>query len=229
MIHIAWGIIIASGKTEQLSAGPDIAFLPATDNPVISYSLMAFEKCSDIDGVVVVVDKDKLDVVAGMIKLYGFTKVRRVVAGTTQRYGSLQNGLKALDDSVTVVCAHNVSRPCVKPELITEVVKAAKRYGTGVAAVKIEDAVKEVEKGQKSAKPLDRTKLWTTQTPQAFRREPFEEGLETANKKKLVMDDDSDAWLAAKKDIHLVPSTTTNMKIRTADDLVVVSSLLRVI
>jgi 2-C-methyl-D-erythritol 4-phosphate cytidylyltransferase len=196
---------------------------------MISYSLDAYEKCPDIDGVVVVVAKEKLEVVANMVRLFGCAKVRRIVGGTTKRYGSILNALKSLDEEVTLVSIHDVSRPCVSPELISETVRAAKRYGSGVSAVRVEDAIKDVEKGLKASKDHDRSRLWATQTPQTFKRELLEKGLEASNKKKITLDDDAQALTTIKQEIHLVPSTTTNMKVRTADDMVVVSALLRVI
>ena len=49
--------------------------------------------------------------------------------------------------------------------------KSAKRYGSGVAAIKITDTVKEVERGVTVTKTIDRTKLWAVQTPQTFKLE----------------------------------------------------------
>ena len=130
---------------------------------------------------------------------------------------------------MSLVSIHDVSRPCVSADLVSETVRAAKRYGSGVAAVRVEDAIKEVDKGQKVSKSHDKSKLWQTQTPQTFKRDIIQKGFESAHKNKQILDDDSQALSLMNIDIHLVPSTTTNMKIRTADDLVVVSSLLKVI
>ncbi len=228
MVHVTWGVIIACGKTEELVGGADIAFLTPGENPLLSYSLTAYEKCPEIDGIVVVANKEKLEMVANMVHLFGCDKVRRVVAGTTQRYGSLLNGLKVLDESVSLVSVHEVSRPCVTSELIGETVKAAKRYGSGVAAVRVEDAIKETDKGQKCSKALDHTKLWAAQTPQTFKLELLEAALEKSQKGKLNPADDAEAVLSLQQEIHLVPASSNNMKIRTPDDLVVASALLRV-
>lgn len=131
MVHVSWAILIACGKGEQVAGGADLGFLSIGDSPMMAYSLTAFERCPDIDGVVIVANKEKLDVVVNTVRLFGCSKVRRVVAGTTQRQSSLANGLKALDPAVTIVSVHDVSRPCVPFELIGETVKAAKRYGSG--------------------------------------------------------------------------------------------------
>lgn len=228
MVHITWGVIVACGKTEQLPGGADIALLSPGDNPIISYSLVAFERSPEIDGFVIVAPKPKLEMVAMIVRLYGCEKARRVVAGTGQRYGSLLNALKALDDDVTMVSIHDVSRPCLTADLVTETVRGAKRYGAAVAAVRIENAVKEVDKGQKITKSLDRSKLWATQTPQTFRRELLEKGLEAANKQKLQPDDEAEAVALVHSEVHLVPSSPNNMKVRSADDLMLAASLLRV-
>lgn len=228
MVHIAWGLIVACGKTEQLPGGADIALLSPGDNPLISYSLVAYEKCPEIDGFIIVAPRDKMEMVAMMVRLYGCEKARRVVAGTGQRYGSLLNGLKALDDDVSLVSVHDVSRPCVTPDIISETVRGAKRYGAAAAAVRIENAVKEVDKGQKVSGSLDRSKLWATQTPQTFRRELLQQGLEAANKQKLQPDDEAQAVSLVHPDVHLIPSSPHNMKVRTADDLVIAAALLRV-
>ena len=228
MIHIAWGIIIACGKSEQLTGGADIAFLSSGDSPVLAYSLTAYEHCPEIDGIVLVAPRDKLEQAANLVRLFGCSKVKCVVPGTSHRAGCLQSAFKHLHDGVSVVSIHDASRPCVSSELIGETVKAAKRYGSGVAAVRVEDAIKEVDKGQKAIRTLDRGKLWSIQTPQTFKRDVIEKGLESAGQKKLILDEESESLHLIRKEIHLVPSDTTNVKIRTADDMVVVGALKRV-
>lgn len=228
MVHVSWAILIACGKSEQIAAGADLAFLTIGDSPVLAYSLTAFERCQDIDGVVVVASKEKLEIVANMVRLFGCSKVRKIVAGTTQRQSSLANGLKVLEPEVTVVTVHDVSRPCVSHELIEDTVKAAKRYGSGVAAAKVSDPIKEVEKGQKVTKDLDQSKLWATQTPQTFKRDVLEKALAGVAKRKRAPDDEAGAVFALKKDVHLVPSNSSNIKVQSMDDLLLAAALLRV-
>jgi len=228
MIHVAWGVIVACGKSEQIDGGADVAFLSSGDSPVLAYSMNAFEHCAEIEGIVIVANKEKLEYVANLVRLYGCNKVRKIVPGTASRATSIQNALKVLDDSVSLVSIHDVSRPCVRSELIGETVRAAKRYGSGVAAVRVEDAIKEVDKGQTSEKSLEGGKLWAMQTPQTFKRDLIEKGLEAATKKKIPLTDESEALHAMKQPVHLVVSEPSNVKIRSADDLVVVGALMKV-
>ena len=47
-------IILAAGKSERMGAGTDKAFLSLVNKPVLAWSLMAFEKCVDVDRIVLV-------------------------------------------------------------------------------------------------------------------------------------------------------------------------------
>ena len=42
-------IIVAAGKSERMGTGTDKAFLSLGNKPVLAWSLIAFERCPDID------------------------------------------------------------------------------------------------------------------------------------------------------------------------------------
>lgn len=218
MTHVTWGIVIACGKGEQLTPEAEIPFLNLGSKPVLSYSLMAFEQCPEISGVVVVVSKDRVDTVLGMSQMFGFSKVQKVVSGSSQRTSAVLAGLKVLPEEVTLVCVQDASRPCVTQEIIVETIKAAKRYGSGVAAVEICDVVKEVEKGLTVARTLKSGASWAVKTPQCFKRELLEKAYTVANRKKAQIDDDSTALELIGEEVHLVPADSKNIRIRSADD-----------
>ena len=164
-----YGIIVAAGKSERMGVDVDKAFLSLGTRPVLMYSLQAFEQCPLIDGVILVVRKDRLDAARGMIQMFGFSKVRSVVAGGASRQISVMLGLAELKDDVKIVAVHDGARPCVTPALIQETILSAKRHGAGVAAVKVTDTIKEVDRGALVTRTVDRSKLWAVQTPQTFR------------------------------------------------------------
>jgi 2-C-methyl-D-erythritol 4-phosphate cytidylyltransferase len=120
---------------------------------------------------------------------------------------------------------HEASRPFVTDEVVAETIKAGKRYGAAVAAVKSPDAVKLAEKGQKVTKSLDRNTVWLVQSPQVYKIDVFRKMLKGPGK---LLDDDSELLARTKQEIHLVAGSTGNMKIRTPDDLQVASAILSV-
>ena len=209
--------------------GPNVdkAFLSLGTKPVLAYSLQAFEKCPDIDSVILVVRKDRVDAARGMAQMFGCAKVKRVVAGGAKRQVSVSNGLDCLSDEAKVVSVHDGARPCVTSELISSTIKSAKRYGSGVAAVKITDTVKHVENGLTVSKTVDRTKLWAVQTPQTFKVELLVKAFEAVRKKGISVTDEASAAELVTKGVRLVPASMPNIKITTADDLTLAAALLR--
>ncbi|MCE9612753.1 MAG: 2-C-methyl-D-erythritol 4-phosphate cytidylyltransferase [Lentisphaerae bacterium] len=220
-------VIVAAGRNSPMGSHVDRAFLSLGTRPVLAYSMIAFEKCADIDIVVVVVRKDRVDAAQAVAQMFGCSKVKKIVGGGTHRMGSVQAGLDELSDEINFVTVHDASRPCVTPDLITETIKSAKRYGSGVAAVRAEDGIKEVLKGQTVTKSHDRTKIWHALTPQSYRLELLRNGLELARKKPVIVADDSEAVALTGEDVHLVTATVPNIKITSADDLTLAAAVLR--
>ncbi|MBA4388567.1 MAG: 2-C-methyl-D-erythritol 4-phosphate cytidylyltransferase [Verrucomicrobia bacterium] len=222
-----FGIIVAGGKSERMGPDVDKAFLNLGTKPVLAYSVLAFEKCHDIDGVILVVRKDRLDSARAMAQMYGCAKVKRVVAGGTSRQGSVMNGLAHVSEDAKIVAVHDGARPCITSAYISEIIKTARRCGSAVAATKITDTIKFVEKGFTISKTIDRTNLWSVQTPQAFRMELLKKAFDFVRKKGLSVTDEASAVEHVSDEVHLVPTLQPNIKITTADDLVVAATLLR--
>ena len=221
------GIIVAGGKSQRMGSDVDKAFLSLGTKPVLAYSVDAYERCQDIDSIVLVVRKDRLNAARGMVQMFGFNKVEHVIVGGTQRQASVQNGLDVLDDDVKVVSVHDGARPCLTPDVISETIKAAKRYGSGVAAVKITDTVKEVQRGVTVSKTIDRTKLWAVQTPQTFKIDLLQKAFDNLKKKKTSVTDEAMAVELINKDVRLVPACLSNIKITTPDDMRLAGALLK--
>lgn len=222
-----YGVIVAAGRSDRMGPDVDKTFLSLGTQPVLAYSLQAFEKCQDIDGVILVARKDKVDAARGMVQLFGCSKVKRVVAGGSKRQFSVANGLEALPDEVKIVAVHDGARPCVTPHLISETVHSAKKHGSGVAACKVTDTIKLVERGFKVARTVDRDKLWAVQTPQAFRIDLLLAALEKVRKENVTVTDEASAMELFGQDVHLVMASPTNIKITTADDLQIAAALLK--
>lgn len=227
MISSTWGVIIASGKSEKFGAEFDTAFLNVMSRPSLTYVLERYEQCAEIEGVVVVAPKERVDNLRGMVHVFGYNKVKAVVAGTNHRQTSVLAGLEALSEDVGYVSIHDGSRPCVTALDITETLKAAKRYGSGVLAVKISDPVKKTRKGSNIAEPVEGDSLWITHTPQAFKIELIRKGLAAAIKRKAALEDDSDSLLLIKEEVRLVEADGPRVKIASATDMNLAEMLLR--
>ncbi|MBI9020456.1 MAG: 2-C-methyl-D-erythritol 4-phosphate cytidylyltransferase [Verrucomicrobia bacterium] len=212
----AWAVVLACGKDYEIGPGIDVAFLTIGPRPVLAYSLQTLQQNDLVDGIILIVKKERIDNALQVVRSYGLRKVKSIVAGTSQRMGNLKKAYEQLPDDATVIMIHDAARPFVDGDVVTEAIKAGKRYGASVAAVRSPEAVKLAEKGQKVTRSLDRNTIWLAQSPQVFKREVFEKILKSSAK----MGDDESALLEkSRQEIHLVVSGANNMKIRTVKDI----------
>ena len=78
-------IIVAAGKSERMGGGVDKAFLNLGSRPVVAWSLLAFEKNTDIDSIILVVRKDQLTAAKAVARMFGISKLSKIVPGGTRR------------------------------------------------------------------------------------------------------------------------------------------------
>ena len=82
-------IIVAAGKSERMGTGTDKAFLSLGNRPVVAWSLIAFERCPDIDRIVLVVQEAAKH---GRLQLAfdaaGIVEIEDLVAGIAGRAGN---------------------------------------------------------------------------------------------------------------------------------------------
>jgi 2-C-methyl-D-erythritol 4-phosphate cytidylyltransferase len=212
-------IIAAAGKSERMGAGTDKAFLNLGPKPVIAWSLLAFEGCSDVDQIVLVVRKDQIVGAKAVVRMFGISKVRAVVAGGPRRQVSVMNGLKEVDSDTRIVVIHDGARPCVTPATISETIKLARRTGAAVVGCRIWDTVKVVEKGSTIQRTEDRSKLWAVQTPQAFNAQLIRRAYAEVEKRKAEVTDDASAVELLGEPVKIYETDLPNLKITTVEDL----------
>ena len=221
-------IIVAAGKSERMGAGTDKAFLSLGPRPVLAWSLLAFEKCPDIDQIVLVVRKDQVGAARGVAQMFGISKLRSVIAGGARRQDSVWNGMEALDPETRFVAVHDAARPCITSELISETLRSAKRTGSGVAASRVVDTIKFVERNATVDHTLDRDKLWAVQTPQTFKIDLLRKAYAELIKRGVVVTDEAAAVELINQPVKLVEWPKSNIKITTVEDIPLAAAVLRI-
>lgn len=218
-------IIVAAGKSERMGAGTDKAFLSLVNKPVVAWSLLAFERCPDVDRIVLVVRKDQLIASKAVCRMFGISKLQTIVAGGARRQDSVQAGLAACDIDTRYVVIHDGARPCVTSDLISEVIKAVKRNPAVTVGRKVTDTVKRVEKGATVAATEDRDRLWVVQTPQAFQVKVIRAAYKALGKEEVT--DDCQAVERTGETVRILESRQPNFKITTVEDLQIAGALLK--
>ena len=126
-----------------------------------------------------------------------------------------------------IVAIQDAARPCTNEALIAATIAAARETGAAVAAQAITDTIKESADGKIISRTLDRSKLWSVQTPQTFRVEIIRRAISAARGKNLVFTDDTAACELIGQAVRLVSSATPNPKVTVPGDLPLVEMLLK--
>ena len=115
----------------------------------------------------------------------------------------------------------------VTPELVEATIRSARAHGTGIAATKVVDTIKEATSERVVERTVDRTKLWAVQTPQTVQFKLLREAYALVLKKNIVVTDEAAAVELLGHPVHLVETPFLNLKVTAPNDLAVAEALLR--
>ena len=210
-----------------MGPGVDKLFLEVAGSPVVAHTWRRFDEHPAIRSVVLVIRPDLESAFDEMAVELGIRKPYSLVPGGKERQDSVWNGLVALPRDCQVVAIQDGARPCTSPDLITRCLAAARSMGASVAGQRATDTIKEADTQGMIAKHLDRTKLWTVQTPQCFRVEVIRRALDVVREQGLQITDDTAACDLIGQAVQLVEGPAPNPKVTLPSDLPYVELLLR--
>jgi 2-C-methyl-D-erythritol 4-phosphate cytidylyltransferase len=150
--------------------------------------------------------------------------------GGGERSHSVRNGLAALsgraagDDWVLV---HDAARPCVSRQDVDRLLDRVQAHAVGgILAAPASDTLKRAGESKEIIQTIDRTSLWRALTPQMFRYARLCEALDRAHADGRTPTDEAQAleWMGERPIV--VEGSTTNLKITSADDLVIAVALM---
>lgn len=213
-------IITAAGKGKRMLHSVPKHFIRLEDKPVLAYTLDVFERCPDVNQVLVVSRSGEEDYcLKEVVEKYGYKKVLKIVIGGDRRQDSVYNGIKELDEDTDIVLVHDGVRPFVSQNTLSEAIKLAIFADGVVTAVPVKDTIKYVgDDGIIRATP-DRSSLWHAQTPQVFKRRILEEAYVRAYNDKYTGTDESSLVERLGYKVKIVEGTVDNIKITTKEDL----------
>ncbi|RMG54322.1 MAG: 2-C-methyl-D-erythritol 4-phosphate cytidylyltransferase [Acidobacteria bacterium] len=220
-------IIVAGGIGRRMGAARAKPFLELCGEPVVIHTLRAFEACSAVDEIILVVHERERQEAMARLSSGDLAKVARVVVGGPERQDSVWNGLRHVDRAATeLVIIHDGVRPLITPDQIAAVAEEARRSGAAILALPATDTIKEVE-GNRVIKTLDRHRLYLVQTPQAFRAEIIISAHERARAEGRRATDDAALVEQAGFPVSIVGGSRINFKITWPEDLVIAEFLLK--
>ena len=210
-----------------MGGGENKQFIELLGKPLVYHSLAAFDQCCVVDAIVLVRRPDYAQRAERIVREFGFTKVIAFADGGVERQNSVWNGLEKCPAETEIVVVHDGARPLVTPALIETTVVSAQTHGTGIAATKVVDTIKQATTDRTVERTVDRTKLWAVQTPQTVQFNLLREAYGLVLKKGMVVTDEAAAVELLGQPVHLVETPFLNLKITAPSDLAMAEALLR--
>jgi 2-C-methyl-D-erythritol 4-phosphate cytidylyltransferase len=220
-------IVPAAGSGSRMNREVSKQYLALSGKPVLVHTLEVLEACPGVDRLLVVVPPQDLSSVrAEVLAPWNFRKVAAIVPGGRERQDSVRAGLDAVDRDADIVLIHDAVRPLISVDLVERCIRAAAEAGAATLGVPVKDTVKEVAPDGRIVRTCDRTMLWLTQTPQAFRRDIIERAHREAFRDGFRGTDDTSLVERLGIAARMIPGDYRNIKITTPEDLVVAEALL---
>jgi 2-C-methyl-D-erythritol 4-phosphate cytidylyltransferase/2-C-methyl-D-erythritol 2,4-cyclodiphosphate synthase len=211
-------VVVAGGRGYR--AGGDIPkqYRTIAGEPVIRTTLAAFLNHPQVDAVQPVIHPD--DESAFCAATAGLGDLLPPVRGGATRQASVRAGLEALQaNAPDFVLIHDAARPFLSSALIGRAIAAAQQHGAAVPAVPITDTVKAIDAQGIISETLDRSRLRTVQTPQAFAFDLIVDlHLRAAAAGREDFTDDAALAEWAGHRVSIFEGETTNVKLTTNDD-----------
>lgn len=220
-------VILAAGQGKRMNSRVAKQYMLLENRPVVYYSIKAFEE-SFINEIVLVTGSGEEEYCRKQIvEKYGFHKVKTVVAGGKERYHSVYHGLCALDNA-EYVFIHDGARPFLSQEILERAEKAVIEHEACAVAVPVTDTVKIADELGFVRQTLDRSCLWSMQTPQSFRYSLIREAYDILIREEesflseglRITDDAMVVENVLRCPVKIVEGSYENIKITTPEDLV---------
>ena len=206
-----FSLIITAGGTSSRYGNKNKLLELIDDKTVIEHTLKNFLKFNEITEIIIPTNNSIKNELENLLK---DTRIKFVNGGDT-RQKSVFNALEYINNDYVII--HDGARPLISEGLISQVLDSVIENGAVSVMTKTTDTIKEVDENGKIIRTIDRTKLYNTQTPQAFETKI----IKTAHRELINENFTDDSSMLEKLGIpvSIVLGSYTNIKITTKSDL----------
>lgn len=227
-------VLTAGGTGNRMGQDIPKQFMMVDNQPVIIYTLQAFQYHQEIDAVAVVCLSGWNVVLQAYANQYNITKLKWIFDGGNSNQESIYNGIKGLKDAGCsdddIILVHDGVRPLVSQEIITKNIETCKRYGYAVTGLICKEAIMEKIDDCVTGIDIPRERLVRTQTPHTYTLRNLLEAHKVADEKGIANTVASCTLmaLAGIKLQHLVEGSEKNgLKLTRPQDVEIFKAMIR--
>ena len=206
-----FSVIIPAGGTFSRYGNTNKLLEKIKDKTVIEETVSKFVDFDEITEIIIPANASITD---ELKELLTNPKINIIEGGNT-RQKSVYNALQVVKNAYVLI--HDGARPLIRKDTIDYVLKAVLDKQAVSVMTKTTDTIKEVDKEGRIIRTIDRSKLYNTQTPQAFKTSIIKEAHDKLRDGNFTDDSSMLEYLGVP--VYIVNGSYTNIKITIKSDL----------
>lgn len=206
-----FSLIITAGGTSSRFGKTNKLLEKISNKTVIEHTLESFSPFEEITEIIIPAN---ISIKQTLMNIFSDKKIFITEGGNT-RQESVYKALAKVKNEYVII--HDGARPLITKEIIRDVMDKVQKYQAVSVMTKTVDTIKEVDYDGRIIKTIDRTKLYNTQTPQAFKTDLIREA--HTKLKEGNYTDDSSMLEELGIDVYMSEGSPVNIKITSKSDL----------
>lgn len=166
-------VIFAGGTGQRMNTRTrPKQFLELHGKPIIVYTLEAFDRHSEIDGIIVVMLESWIGYTQELVGKFGLGKIKKIVPGGSSGQESIYNGLCAAAEfygDEDVVLIHDGVRPLIDEDTISANIRSVKERGTAITVTAAVETITMKDETGAVGTIIDRARCELARAPQSFK------------------------------------------------------------
>ncbi len=208
------------------NAPPSKQFTELGGTPILIHTLRKFASVEAVTGIWIALRENEIAGFRTRLQTEAKDVLKKninFVVGGEHRQQSVENALRKISGAADdVVLVHDAVRPLVTPEIIEEVIVAARKYGAAIAGLPAVDTVKQVERTADGAlvkATIPRAGIVMAQTPQGFRYDVIKKAFDEASADGFLGTDEASLVERSGHEVVVVMGSPRNIKITAPSDM----------
>lgn len=225
------GLIFAGGSGVRMNTkGMPKQFLQMNGKAIIIHTLEYFERCADIDAIVVVCLEEYIKYLSSLLEINHISKVKKIVPGGTCGQESIYHGLCAAEELAEgddIVLIHDGVRPLISESLLSSSIKMVKEKGNAITVTPATETIIQADEKQTITNIIDRKSCYIAKAPQSFYlKDILKVHRQAIKDNKTDRIDSASLMKEYGYELHTLAGSNENIKITNPSDFYVLRAIL---